>query len=282
MTDSNALRPSYFKSAFCDQHNLILIFGLGCFSAAYATLWPLLLGLGGEVAWLACAPKLSAFRRWVDERASAEYLFRAEAAIQGALPKLSDSELGRFLSVSREAAKFAAEAGATRAPRERLLGLHALLELRRTFLDYAFLRQRIWTLIDVTPSSELEREAARLQQAYAAERELTLRMTLRKALAATKRRIAEQAELSVLERRVARALEALEEMIPSLRKQWHDSAEIELAGALQRALDELGGIETLETALDHILERPLPDALAELRSGQTAQEGPRLFGPMLR
>lgn len=282
MTNSQLLEPSYFKYALRDQHNLVLLFGAACFSLAYASHWPLLLGLGGELVWLALGPRLPAFRRWVDQRASAAYLARAETAIQGALTKLPEPEVVRFLALSREAAKFAAEANSTLAPRERLLGLHALLELRRTFLDYAFLSERLRSLIDVRSSSELEREATELQQAYGNERELTRRMTLRKALVTLKQRISEQADLTALERHVARSLDELEQMIPALRAEWLDTGESELAPALERALAKLGRVEALETALDQILERPAPNVFTELPSRQAAQEGPRFLGPVLR
>ncbi len=49
--------------------------------------------------------------------------------------------------------------------RDLQFGSHRLLELRRTFLDYQLLARRMLTLIDTTPPVEVEREAARWQEA---------------------------------------------------------------------------------------------------------------------
>nr|MDQ2644746.1 hypothetical protein [Myxococcota bacterium] len=56
----------YLSSAFKLQYNLILLGGSALLSLAAASPVPLLLGLAAELLWLALAPTLPAFRRWVD------------------------------------------------------------------------------------------------------------------------------------------------------------------------------------------------------------------------
>ncbi len=106
---------------------------------------------------------LAAFRDWVDRQLSAQYLARSEHAIQGALEKLSEPEVARFLTLSRNVAELGLLAGQRLSARQQQLGQHGLLELRRTFLDYLFLGQRVTSLRDATPSAEMEKEAAQLQ-----------------------------------------------------------------------------------------------------------------------
>ena len=252
MADAQLSPPSYLKYAFKDQHNLVLLFGAGCFSLAFASPLPLAIGAGGELLWLLVGPRLPAFRAWVDRQMSAQYLARAERAIEGALGELGEADVERFAKLTRHVDELVQGARERLTARELQLGLHGLLELRRTLLDYLFLGQRVEALLDPTPSAELEKEAAQLQESYTAERELTVRMTIRKALSAVQKRMSQQTALAGVKRNVELRLEMLDKIAPLLQTRLADPGFSQLAPELDTALAEVGSAETLERALDEI------------------------------
>jgi hypothetical protein len=258
MVEMQLPRPRYLKYAFEDQHNLVCLFGAACFSLAFASLLPLLFGTGAELLWLLIGPRLPAFRDWVDGQLSAQYLARSEVAIDGVLGQLSEAESARFLTLTRGVAELQPLSAALLSPREQQLGLHGLLELRRTFLDYLFLGQRVASLRDSTPNAELEQEAAKLQAAYRVERELTARMTIRQALGAVQRSMIQQAALNDVERTIDLRLEMLEKVVPNLRDRLTEPGLEQLTPELVRALEEVGSAEALELTVDEIVERPAP------------------------
>ncbi|HEY3256501.1 MAG TPA: hypothetical protein VGJ91_21225, partial [Polyangiaceae bacterium] len=236
--------------------NLVVLFGAACFSLAFASPVPLLVSAGGELLWLTVGPRLPAFRDWVDRQLSTQYLARAEQAIEGALAKLSERDANRFRALSRNATELAASAQGQLPNRQLQLALHALLELRRTFLDYLFLSQRVAALVDATPNPELEREAAQLQESYVAQRDLTVRMTIRKALASLQRRMSQQTALASVSQNSELCLEMLERAVPHLKGRLADPSLESLAAEVDSALAEIGSAETLELAVDQIFEPP--------------------------
>ncbi len=252
MADADLSPPNYVKYAFEDQHNLVLLFGAACFSVAFASPWPLAIGVLGELLWLLVGPRLPAFRDWVDAQLSTQYLARAETAIEGALGQLQDNEVSRFVSVSRDATGLISAARERKTIRSRdiQLSLHSLLELRRTFLDYQFLAQRVTALIETIPTVEVEQEVAHLQEEYAAERELTLRMTIRQALNSAQKRLQQQQELVVINRTIEVRLEMLEKTVPNLRARLADPGFSQLSQELDKTLAEVGSAEVLELAVD--------------------------------
>jgi hypothetical protein len=256
MADARLSPTSYLKHAFQDQHNLVVLFGAACFSLAFASPLPLVVCAGGELLWLLLGPRLPAFRAWVDRQLSAQYLARAEAAIAGALGELSERDANRYRALNRNALHLVASTQ-HRLPAEQMqLALHGLLELRRTFLDYLFLGQRVEALVDATPSTELEREASQLQVSYSAERELTVRMTIRKALTLLQRRLNQQAALGGVSRNIELRLEMLEQALPFLKGRLADPAFELLAPEIDSALAQIGSAETLELAVDEIFDQP--------------------------
>jgi len=255
MAEAQLPRPSYLKYAFKDQHNLVLLFGAACFSLAFASPLPLLVSATGELFWLLVGPRLSAFRDWVDRQCSVQYLERAELAIEGALRELDEPDANRYRALSRNATELVARAGGRLSARQLELGLHGLLELRRTFLDYLFLRQRVEALTDGTPVAEMEKELTELQESYNAERELTVRMTIRKARGLLERRISQQTALRSVRRNLELRLEMLEKALPYLQSRLADPSFELLAPEVDSALAEIGSVETLELAVDEIFDQ---------------------------
>ena len=256
MADAELSPPSYLKYAFKDQHNLVLILGAACFSVAFASPLPLLVGAGGELSWLLVGPRLRAFRDWVDRQMSTQYLARAETAIEVALRELPEADVARFIALSNGARRLLTIARPRLSMREAQLGEHGLLELRRTFLDYSFLKQRVDALVDPTPNAELEKEAAQLQESYGAERELTARMTIRQALASIQRRMQQQAGLAGVTRTLESRLERLEECAPNLEERLSEPSFTQLTSELDTALGAIGSAEALEIVVDEIFATP--------------------------
>ena len=254
MADAQLPSVNYLEYAFKDQHNVVVLFGAACFSLAFASPLPLLVSAGGELLWLAVGPRLPAFRGWVDRQRSIQYLARAETAIAGALGELSERDANRYRTLNRSASRLLASAQERLSARELQLSQHGLLELRRTFLDYLFLGQRVEALVDATPFADMEREAAQLQESYGVERELTVRMTIRKALTALQRRIKQQTALGGVRRNLELRLEMLEKALPQLEGRLADPAFQELAAEVDHALSEIGSAEALELAVDEIFE----------------------------
>jgi hypothetical protein len=252
MADAELSPPSYLKYAFKDQHNLVLLLGAACFSLAFASPLPLLVGAGGELLWLVVGPRLRRFRDWVDRELSTQYLARAEIAIEGALGELPEADVTRFKTLSAGVADLVQNGRERLSSRELQLSLHGLLELRRTFLDYLFLDQRVEALTDSTPTSAMEKEAAQLQESYSAERELTVRMTIRQALSAVQKRMQQQTELASVQRNIELRLEMLEKALPQLEGRLADPAFAQLAQELDTTLAAVGSAETLELTVDEI------------------------------
>ncbi|HKO47245.1 MAG TPA: hypothetical protein VJV79_05955 [Polyangiaceae bacterium] len=254
MAEAQLPTTRYLEHAFKDQHNLVVLFGGICFSLAFASPMPLLVSAGGELFWLLLGPRLPTFRHWVDEQLSTQSLARAETAIEGALAELSELEVNRYRAVSHSATQLIANAQGRLPARQLRLGLHRLLELRRTFLDYVFLTQRVEALLETTPAAELEQQAAQLQETYRTERELTARMTIRKSLSSLQRRISQQTALRGVTRNIELRLEMLEQSLLDLQNRVADPAFESIATEVDSALTAIGPAETLELAVDEIFE----------------------------
>jgi hypothetical protein len=254
MADVQIAPTSYLGYAFKDQHNLVVLFGAVCFSAAFASPVPLLVGAVSELLWLSIGPNLPVFRGWIDRRLNAQYLARAEVAIEGALGELSDRDANRYRVLAGNAAQIIASAEG-RLPADQVrLALHRLLELRRTFLDYLFLGQRVEALRDATNVGH-EDELAELRQSYSSERELGARMTIRKQIASLQRQMSQHVALGDVQRNLALRLEMLEQALPDLKGRLAQPA-CDLALEINGALAKIGPAEALELTVDEILEPP--------------------------
>ena len=261
MTEIQLSPPNYLKFAFKDQHNLLLLLGAFAFSLAFATPLPLLAGAGIELLWLSIGPRLPAFRGWVDAQLSTQYLAKAESAIQGALRELPETSAERFSTLSDKTEELVARARPRLSARELSLSEHGLLELRRTFLDYSFLSLRLETLRDPTPAADLEKEAAQLRESYAAERELTARMTIRQSLSSVQKRISQQSGLISVERDIELRLEMLDMTVSQLQARLADPGFV-LSQEIDNALAEVGSAESLELTVDEIFDGPAPSIAA--------------------
>jgi hypothetical protein len=235
-----------------DQHNVVLMFGAACFSLAFATPVPLIAGAGCELAWLVIGPRLPGFRRWIDRQLEAQRRARAEDALDALVGKLPATHSRRFLTMSRAADEVLLLARNRRGmqPAELLHAEQALTKVRSAFLDYQLLSVRVSTLIGATPIAAIEKEAARLQEAYAADKDLSVRMTIRKALTQNQRQQQQLQQLTGVDRTIELRLAMIEKALAYLKGQVADAASNLLSHELDGLLTEVGAAARLEVAIN--------------------------------
>ncbi len=214
MSDATALtvppaeRPSYAARAFTVQYNLILLGGAALFSLAAASPWPLAVGVGAELVWLLIGSNLGAVRRWLDRReVFAEVSPALAVAVEPAAPEpapppaLDREYQQRLATLERVLGELRSLAGPRADPIyrravERLDIIHA------AFRTTCEAHQGIVHFMAATSEADLTREAEQLQQTILAEKDLTIKLTLRQALVLAKRRIEQRqamgAELGAL------------------------------------------------------------------------------------
>jgi len=113
----------------------------------------------------------------------------------------------------------------------------------------------------IGPAADHEKEASHLQESYAAERELTTRMTIRQSLSSVQKRISQQSGLSSVERDIAHRLEMLEKILSQLKARLADPG-FSFTQELDAALAEVGSAESLELTVDEIFGSPAPSIAA--------------------
>lgn len=252
--------PSYAKYAFTDQHNLVLLFGAASFSVAFASPLPILAGAAGEVAWLVLGSRVPAFRKRIDGRLDAQRRARADDALDATLAELPATYSRRFLSLRRGTeeiltlARNRSDMPAAELQRTEL----GLSTVRSTFLDYQLLSRKVTSLIDATPIAALEEEAAWLQEAYAADKDLSVRMTIRKSLTQNQRQQQQHQQLTRVERAIELRLTMIEKALSYLKGRVTDAASNQVCHELDNLLSEVGAAAGLEPAIDEALSAPGP------------------------
>jgi hypothetical protein len=211
MSDATALtappaeRTSYAARAFSLQYNLILLGGAALFSLAAASPWPLAVGLGAELAWLLVGSNLGAVRRWLDRREVFAEVVPAVAAQpvspEPALPEppppvaLEREYQQRLATLERVLGELRSLAGPRADPIYRR-AVERLEIIRASFCATCEAHQGIVHFMAATPEADLTREVEQLQQTILAEKDLTIKLTLRQALVLAKRRIEQRQAMS--------------------------------------------------------------------------------------
>lgn len=209
---------NYLRRAFSDQHNVILMIGAGVLALSFASWLPLLVGVLSEALFLAIAPRLTAFRDWVDAQDGAARKERVQRSLRPDLANLAPSHGARLEALSRLFEQLVAGVAA-----HRTLSFEELESLRdagerllSSVLDLLRKHQALLAAIAEIPSVELAQEAARLDRAYAAQKDLELRMGLRQQLLAIQKRLAQREELEKTRGEVELTLHAIEKSVGSL------------------------------------------------------------------
>jgi hypothetical protein len=173
--------------AFGFQYNVILFFGLLLFSLSLASWVPAAGAAAAEVVWLFVGA-FPATAEWIDRGRR-----RREARLptpNPALPSLAPAYAARCEALARVAsqARLAPLDATGMTAAELTTTLAHLDDAHRSFLRLAGLHQRLSQFLHGTPSSDLDRDAARLHEDYAREKDLAVRMAIRQSLNLIQRR----------------------------------------------------------------------------------------------
>lgn len=209
----------YFRRAFFDQHNLILLVGAVVLSLAFASPLPALIGAAFEVLFLLIAPRLEAFRAFIDRQDSALRKRRLERSLSADIAALGPGYAPRFDAFSRGLDDVVARGVAQRALSFDELDSvqHQFEQLLRSLLELMLAHQSVLAAVADIPALELTQEVARLDRAFAGQRDLELRMGLRQQLLAAQKRLAQREELEKAGGKLELELSAVESSVGSLR-----------------------------------------------------------------
>lgn len=227
--------PSYVAPAFYSQYNLILLGGAALFSLASASPWPLVVGLVAEACWLGLGPQLPAFRRSVDAELEAERRQRLDDLVMDGMRALDPQQTARLLGVSQLVSVLALHAQEAKDA-EVVAATRELEQLRHGFLELCQLQRRLESYLSDLEQHPPEHDVARLSQAYAAEKDLGVRLTLHQAIKLAQRKIEQKPQLSELRRNIELRLSLIEQSLQHARNQQQLGVS---GGALARDLHAL-------------------------------------------
>jgi hypothetical protein len=246
-TEASQLRAR----AFLHQTNLILLGGTGLFSLALGSPWPAVAGLVGEVLWLGVATHSPRFRRIVGQEVAAAARRRNATIRAEAVSRLDPSyatQVRNLEAMAEDVRRLTAGRGLDAYALDRPeRGLDSLL---LAYTKLAALHQQLSRPVAagaaVDGPNPVEQEIARINAALAEEKDPTLRLSLRQAMAIGQRRLKQHEQVDIQRRALGIKMSTLEMAFDYLRSHVHGgTSEDELA----RQLDELhAGLSFLPAA----------------------------------
>lgn len=251
--------------AFLHQTNLILLGGTALFSLALWSPWPLVAGLVGEVFWIGLASNSPRFRRLMDQERSAQARKLGAAARAEALARLEPSyaaQVRNLEALAEEVRRLTEARGLDPAPLDRLdRGLDSLL---LAFTKLAALHQQLSQPVGGAgagdaASNPVAQELARISAALAEEKDPTLKLSLKQAMAIGQRRLKQHEQVDIQRRALGIKMSTLEMSFDYLRSHVFGGT---TAQDLARELDEIhAGLTFLPAA-----EAEAQAAIAKLQS----------------
>lgn len=239
-------RPSYVRAALANQYNVILLAGSVSFSAALASWAPLLSGLVGEVLWLAAGPRLGAFRRRTDER-------HERASQERAMRRLGPEyapQIEALRSVLADIERLCA-ARPDLSSDERDGVCQRLWPLLSAFLQSCASHQRLRAVAAQGTLAELESELSSLHGSLAAETDLGVRASLRRALTVAERRIKQLEGNEAACRSLELALQIMQKSVAYVKEQAAGlGSASDICMELEAAAAQLGRAAAFEAAGD--------------------------------
>jgi hypothetical protein len=210
--------PSPLRRAFFNQYNVILLGGAVAFAAATMSVWPLLAAAGAEVMWLMIASTSTPFRRWAGEQAAQE-LQTQNAALRTAATRTLEpvyaERVGVVETMASDIRRMVKERSLDPAPLDRPdRGLDALLML---FVKMAALHQQLTRFSGSVNTAHVEAEIVRLGQAVGEEKDPSVKLSLRQALAIGQRRLKQHEVIESQRRAVGVKMTTLEMSFDYLR-----------------------------------------------------------------
>jgi hypothetical protein len=253
--------------AFLHQTNLILLGGTALFSLALWSLWPLVAGLVGEVLWLGVASNSPRFRRLVSQERGAETRRLGAVARAQAVARLEPSyaaQVRNLETLADEVRRLTEARGLDPLPLDRPdRGLDSLL---LAYAKLAVLHQQLSQPMggrgggaNAEGTNPVAQELARIGAALAEEKDPTLRLSLRQAMAIGQRRLKQHEQVDIQRRALGIKMSTLEMSFDYLRSHiFGGTTEQDLA----RELDEVhAGLTFLPAA-----EAEAQAAIAKLQS----------------
>ena len=248
------LSASYLKRAFLLQYNVILLGGAGLFSLASASALPLLAGLGLEVVWLAVAPNVAAFRRFLDQVPAEAPPVSEEPAPSVAppppRPSLDPPYASRAASVEKALGEVRELGGRLDAPSLRHIGL-GLEAIAHAFTGLCENHQKLSKYLSSTPEAALTQEIETMKRAFSAEKDLGLRLAIRQSMTLAQRRLEQRTSAEKSLKTLSVRIETLERAVGSLRGQ------AQALGVNQAVMAEVDALRH-EVGTDVIEEETIP------------------------
>jgi hypothetical protein len=246
-TEASQLRAQ----AFLHQTNLILLGGTGLFSLALGSPWPAVAGLVGEVLWIGVATHSPRFRRLVSQEVATAARRRNAAVRAEAVTRLDPAyanQVRKLESMAADVRRLTEARGLDAVALDRPeRGLDSLL---LAYTKLATLHQQLSRPIaggaTLDGPNPVELELARISAALAEEKDPTLRLSLRQAMAIGQRRLKQHEQVDIQRRALGIKMSTLEMAFDYLRSHVHGgTTEDELA----RELDEIhAGLSFLPAA----------------------------------
>jgi hypothetical protein len=209
---------SPLRRAFFNQYNIILLGGAVAFAAATMSPLPLLIAAGAEIVWLMIASGSRHFRRWASEQAAEEVQIQNAASRVTATRTLEPSYAERVAMVETMASdirRMVKERGLDPTPLDRQdRGLDGLLML---FVKMAALHQQLTRFSASVNTAHVEEEIVRLGQAVSDEKDPSVKLSLRQALAIGQRRLKQHEVIESQRRAVGVKMTTLEMSFDYLR-----------------------------------------------------------------
>lgn len=242
--------PTYLSTAFQSQYNLILLGGSALFSLASASIWPLALGCAAELCWLGVGSRLPAFRRRVDARRESERRAQLDDEILFGMRSLDAEHTARLLAVGQAVTAISLHVESlTQDPAERA-AWSQLDQLRLGFLRHYKLDERLRHRLEEMQQAPPEGEVARLSAAYAAEKDLGMRLTLHQGIKLAQRKAEQQTRMTEARRRLQLKLSMAEQGLAHLRGQLQlGVAPSELLNDAQATISVLSDTASFEAEL---------------------------------
>lgn len=250
---------SYLQRALWSQYNVILLAGALVFGIALASFVPVLVGLVGEALWLLIAPRSAAFQRRVDKSRADQQNAHKQAAVRLQLQELEPVYAARFHALQAQVgeiqAAIAQKPGFAHA--DTRAALDKLDAMGGSFLKLAEIHQRLQNFLAGTPSGELEQEVAELSRKMSAEKDLSVRLTLRHALSLAQRRAQQRQQMTSTHRAVELELSTVERSVAYMKTQVRGLASPrELLQEMEAMSSQVGSVAALDAATREGLVSP--------------------------
>lgn len=253
---NTGLGESLIKHAFLNQYNLILLGGMALFALASGSVAPLLLAAVGELVWLLVGAQSAWFKSWVGGqgrlREEQSWRNKVEATATGIDPNAA----ARLRLMGGALLEVALLTGERNQPEFSAAVNVRLDSLLQSYAALAAAHQRLVRLMGAGGSDVVEAEIIRLSRALAEEKDATVRISLRQAVALSQRRLKRFEQVETLGRDLAVKMSTFESSVEFVRAELGGG---EPEGEVLAALDEIQGAARFNPEYEAEATRALGD-----------------------